>query len=154
MNTQKIMGTQIFGYLRSFKEKRPARKANVVEVITMTCVFCQINDIVLENELAIAFYDKYPVNKGHLLIIPKRHVEQYFDLTDQERSAIDQLLFEGKKIIDEQYQPDGYNIGINCGEAAGQTVFHVHVHLIPRFKGDMEDPRGGVRGVIPEKQIY
>ena len=66
----------------------------------MTCVFCQIKEIVLENELAIAFYDKYPVNKGHLLIIPKRHVEQYFDLTEQERKAIDQLLFEGKKIID------------------------------------------------------
>jgi diadenosine tetraphosphate (Ap4A) HIT family hydrolase len=127
---------------------------NVMEVIMMTCVFCQINESVLENDLSIAFYDKYPVNKGHLLIIPKRHVEQYFDLTDQERSAIDQLLFEGKKIIDEQSQPDGYNIGINCGEAAGQTIFHVHVHLIPRFKGDMKDPRGGVRGVIPEKRMY
>ena len=102
----------------------------------MTCVFCQINDIVLENDLALAFYDKYPVNKGHLLIIPKRHVEQYFDLTDQERMSIDQLLFEGKKIIDKQYQPDGYNIGINCGEAAGQTIFHVHVHLIPRYFND------------------
>ncbi|MCQ6277065.1 HIT family protein [Bacillus sp. V3B] len=89
-----------------------------------------------------------------MLIIPKRHVEQYFHLTVQERNAIDQLLFEGKKMIDEQDQPDGYNIGINCGEAAGQTIFHVHVHLIPRFRGDMEDPRGGVRGVIPEKQRY
>jgi diadenosine tetraphosphate (Ap4A) HIT family hydrolase len=89
----------------------------------MTCVFCQINDSVLENDLAIAFYDKYPVNKGHLLIIPKRHVEQYFDLTDQERSAIDQLLFEGKRMIDEQDQPDGYNIGINCGEAAVKQFF-------------------------------
>ena len=120
----------------------------------MTCVFCQITDIVLENELALAFYDKYPVNKGHLLIIPKRHVEQYFDLTEQERMAIDELLFKGKKMLDEQYQPDGYNIGINCGEAAGQTIFHVHVHLIPRYDGDMEDPRGGVRGVIPEKRKY
>jgi diadenosine tetraphosphate (Ap4A) HIT family hydrolase len=127
---------------------------NVMEVIMMTCVFCQINESVLENDLAIAFYDKYPVNKGHLLIIPKRHIEQYFDLTDQERSAIDSLLLEGKRLLDEQYQPDGYNIGINCGEAAGQTIFHVHVHLIPRFRGDMEDPRGGVRGVIPEKRIY
>ena len=93
------MGTQIFGCLRSFKEKSSAEKVNVMEVIMMTCVFCQINDIVLENDLAIAFYDKYPVNKGHLLIIPKRHVEQYFDLTEQERSAIDQLLFEGKKAV-------------------------------------------------------
>jgi diadenosine tetraphosphate (Ap4A) HIT family hydrolase len=120
----------------------------------MDCVFCNINDFVLENDLAIAFYDKYPVNKGHLLIIPKRHVEQYFDLTEQENRAINQLLLEGKKILDEQFQPDGYNIGINCGEAAGQTIFHLHVHLIPRYTGDMENPRGGVRGVIPTKRMY
>ena len=120
----------------------------------MKCVFCEISDIVLENEWAIAFFDKYPVNKGHLLIIPKRHVEQYFDLTEQERLAIDQLLFRAKKMLDDQYQPDGYNIGVNCGEAAGQTIFHVHVHLIPRFVGDMVDPRGGVRGVIPDRQKY
>ncbi|MBB6447789.1 HIT family protein [Bacillus benzoevorans] len=120
----------------------------------MSCVFCKINNIVLENDLAMTFYDKYPVNEGHLLIIPKRHVVQYFDLTERERKAIDQLLFEGKSLLDEQYQPDGYNIGVNCGEEAGQTIFHVHVHLIPRFKGDMDDPRGGVRGVIPEKRIY
>ena len=120
----------------------------------MTCVFCNISEVVLENELALAFFDKYPVNEGHLLIIPKRHVEQYFDLTAEERNAIDQLLFEGKKMLDEQSKPDGYNIGINCGEDAGQTIFHVHAHLIPRFKGDMEDPRGGVRGVIPEKRMY
>ncbi|KAA9022940.1 HIT family protein [Niallia endozanthoxylica] len=120
----------------------------------MTCVFCNMKEVVLENDLALAFYDKYPVNKGHLLIIPKRHVEQYFDLTLDERNAIDQLLFEGKKLLDEQLAPDGYNIGVNCGEAAGQTIFHMHVHLIPRFKGDMEEPRGGVRGVIPEKRVY
>ncbi|WP_223881897.1 HIT family protein [Niallia endozanthoxylica] len=113
-----------------------------------------MKEVVLENDLALAFYDKYPVNKGHLLIIPKRHVEQYFDLTLDERNAIDQLLFEGKKLLDEQLAPDGYNIGVNCGEAAGQTIFHMHVHLIPRFKGDMEEPRGGVRGVIPEKRVY
>lgn len=118
------------------------------------CVFCQMKEVILEDELALAFFDKYPVNKGHMLVIPKRHVEQYFDLTERERTAIDQLLFEGKKLLDEQYKPDGYNIGINCGEVAGQTIFHVHVHLIPRFKGDMDDPRGGVRGVIPEKRIY
>ena len=75
-------------------------------------------------------------------------------LITHQRRAIDQLLFEGKKIIDEQYQPDGYNIGINCGEEAGHTIVHVHLHLIPRFRGDMEDPRGGVRGVIPEKWMY
>lgn len=120
----------------------------------MTCVFCEMSDIVLENEWAKALYDKFPVNKGHLLIVPKRHVEQYFDLTEDERKAIDQLLFVGKKLLEETLHPDGYNIGINCGEAAGQTIFHVHIHLIPRYKGDTDDPRGGVRGVIPSKQSY
>ena len=81
-------------------------------------------------------------------------LEQYFDLTEQERRAIDELVFQGKKMLDEQYQPNGYNIGVNCGKVAGQTVFHVHVHLIPRFNGDIEDPRGGVRGVIPDKRLY
>lgn len=109
---------------------------------------------VLENDLAFAIYDKYPVNKGHMLIIPKRHTANYFDLTMEERLAIDELLFQGKQLLDETYSPDGYNVGINCGEVAGQTIFHVHVHLIPRYKGDMEDPRGGVRGVIPGKMKY
>ncbi|MGG3802678.1 HIT family protein [Metabacillus fastidiosus] len=120
----------------------------------MTCIFCNIKEVILENNLAFAFYDKFPVNKGHLLIIPKRHVEEYFELTNEERTAIDVLLMEGKTLLDKTYEPDGYNIGINCGKAAGQTVFHVHVHLIPRYNGDMEDPRGGVRGVIPKKRIY
>lgn len=120
----------------------------------MTCPFCTIENIVLENELALAFFDKYPVNRGHLLIISKRHVKGYFDLSWEERSAIDDLVFAGKALLDGKFKPDGYNIGINCGEAAGQTIFHVHVHLIPRYKDDMDDPRGGVRGVIPEKRIY
>lgn len=119
----------------------------------MNCPFCSIEPII-QNDLAIAFYDKYPVNKGHLLVIPKRHVEQYFDLTIEERQAIDSLVFEGKALLDKEYNPDGYNIGINNGEVAGQTIFHVHVHLIPRYKGDMKEPRGGVRGVIPDKRIY
>lgn len=120
----------------------------------MTCVFCEIRNIVLENDFAMAFFDKYPVNQGHLLIIPKRHVIQFFDLLEQERKAIDELLFKSKKLLDEQYQPDGYNIGINSGEAAGQTIFHAHVHLIPRYAGDIDDPRGGVRGAIPKKRGY
>ncbi|WP_226669716.1 HIT family protein [Metabacillus litoralis] len=119
-----------------------------------SCPFCTITDPILQNELAIGFFDKYPVNKGHLLIIPRRHVDQYFDLKIEERQAIDDLLFQGKSLVDEEYSPAGYNIGINNGEVAGQTIFHVHVHLIPRYKGDMEEPRGGVRGVIPEKRMY
>lgn len=119
-----------------------------------TCPFCNLENSVLSNKLAIAFFDKYPVNQGHLLIIPKRHVEDFFDTTLEERTAINELLEEGKLLLEKKYQPNGYNIGINCGATAGQTVFHVHIHLIPRYKGDMDNPKGGVRGVIPEKRIY
>lgn len=120
----------------------------------MSCPFCLINEYVLENDLAFAIFDKFPVSKGHLLIIPKRHVADFFDLTTEEKKAIDDLLGKGKSLLDSDYLPDGYNVGINCGEAAGQTIFHVHVHLIPRYAGDLDNPRGGVRGVIPEKRIY
>ena len=118
------------------------------------CPFCQITEAVLNNDLAYARYDKYPVNEGHLLIIPYRHVSDYFELTKEEQDAMQRLLLEGKELLSEQYEPDGFNVGINIGEAAGQTVWHVHMHLIPRYKGDMDDPRGGVRGVIPDKQKY
>ena len=118
------------------------------------CVFCQMKDYILENELAYAIYDKYPVGKGHMLFIPKRHVKDFFDITKEEREAIFDLIDEGKKLLDEKYSPDSYNVGINCGEHAGQTIMHVHVHLIPRYIGDMKDPTGGVRGVIPYKMKY
>lgn len=118
------------------------------------CIFCKMKDYILENELAYAIYDKYPVGKGHMLFIPKRHVKDFFDITKEEREAIFELIDEGKKLIDEKYSPDSYNIGINCGEHAGQTIMHVHVHLIPRYIGDMKDPTGGVRGVIPYKMKY
>ena len=120
----------------------------------MNCIFCDINNYILENELAYAIFDNYPVNKGHMLFIPKRHVKNFFDITKEEREAIFNLIDEGKKLLDEKYSPDSYNIGINCGEEAGQTVMLVHVQLIPRYKGDMNDPRGGVRGVIPSKMKY
>ena len=118
------------------------------------CIFCQMKDYILENELAYAIYDKYPVGKGHMLFIPKRHVKNFFDITKEEREAIFELIDEGKKLLDKKYSPDSYNVGINCGEHAGQTIMHVHVHLIPRYIGDMKDPTGGVRGVIPEKMKY
>lgn len=118
------------------------------------CIFCQMKDYILENELAYAIYDKYPVGKGHMLFIPKRHVKDFFDITKEEREAIFELIDEGKKLLDEKYSSDSYNVGINCGEHAGQTIMHVHVHLIPRYIGDMKDPTGGVRGVIPEKMKY
>jgi diadenosine tetraphosphate (Ap4A) HIT family hydrolase len=118
------------------------------------CPFCNLPDPVLENELAVVKRDRFPVTEGHLLIIPRRHATDWFDLTRDERIAIDDLLVEAKAWLDDQYQPDGYNIGMNCGEVAGQTVFHMHCHLIPRYRGDSEKPAGGVRGVIPGKQQY
>lgn len=121
------------------------------------CFFCKSiknNDFELENELAIARLDDFPINKGHLEVIPKRHVKDWWETTLDERIAIFNLLDQAKKIIDEKYNPDGYNIGMNLGEKAGQSVMHLHVHLIPRYDGDVKNPRGGVRGIIPEKQNY
>lgn len=120
----------------------------------MDCIFCEPIEKILENNHAFAIFDKNPVTPGHLLIISKRHVSDYFALTIREKFAIEQLLDEGKQHLIDQYQPDGFNIGINCGQAAGQAIFHAHVHLIPRYKGDLDNPLGGVRGVIPEKRLY
>ncbi len=120
----------------------------------LECPFCQPEEVILENRLAWARYDPFPVNPGHMLVITRRHVSDFFHSTKEERTAINSLLEEAKLLLDKKYNPDGYNIGINCGTAAGQTIMHLHIHLIPRYKGDMDDPRGGVRGVIPEKQKY
>ena len=121
------------------------------------CFFCKSiknNYFYLENELAIARLDDFPVNKGHLEVILKRHIKDWWGTTLEEKIAIFNLLEEAKKMIDDKYSPDGYNIGMNLGEKAGQSVMHLHVHLIPRYDGDVENPRGGVRGIIPEKQNY
>lgn len=124
----------------------------------MICLFCDkiINksNILYENEFVVAISDGYPVSKGHTLIIPKRHIKTYFDATIDEKCAIDAAIMTLKQRIDEMYSPDGYNIGVNNGEASGQSIMHLHVHLIPRYYGDCKNPRGGVRGVIPEKQSY
>ena len=120
------------------------------------CLFCNIlhDRVIAENDLCFAIYDGFPVSEGHMLIIPKRHVADYFSLTEDEVMAMQRLMKELKGKLAAELSPDGYNVGININEAAGQTVFHVHMHLIPRYKGDMENPRGGVRGVIPNKQKY
>ncbi|MDW5300713.1 MAG: HIT family protein [Sedimentibacter sp.] len=122
----------------------------------LNCIFCNIEKdrIITENETAYAVYDGFPVNKGHMLIIPKKHIKDYFETNEQDKDGLWKLVDECKKIVDKKFNPDGYNIGINCGEAAGQTVMHLHIHLIPRYKGDIENPKGGVRGVIPNKRIY
>lgn len=122
----------------------------------MGCQFCNIsdNEIVFKNELCCARYDKYPVSNGHLLLITYRHFGNYFDATHEEKLALIDLIDKAKEFLSENFNPDGFNIGINTGEAAGQTVMHFHCHVIPRYKGDVENPRGGVRGVIPEKMDY
>ena len=124
----------------------------------MNCIFCEFrNDkdrVVLENDLAYTIFDGFPVNKGHMLVIPKRHAETYFDLTKDEVSSMQELALKAKEMIDEKYHPDGYNVGFNCGEYAGQTVFHCHMHIIPRYKGDIDNPRGGVRNIIKGDSKY
>lgn len=109
---------------------------------------------VLSNELAFAIEDAYPVSKGHMLFITRRPVQDWFAASPKEQDAIFALIEQAKEILDKKLSPDGYNIGMNCGEAAGQTVMHLHVHLIPRFKGDTTEPRGGVRHAIPERGSY
>jgi len=120
------------------------------------CPFCSPNRerILLENPLAIALSDGFPVSAGHALVVPKRHVADWFDTSPDERLAILELVDEVKRRIDREHEPDGYNVGINIGEAAGQTIFHLHVHVIPRYKGDVDDPRGGIRYVLPDKARY
>ncbi len=121
------------------------------------CPFCRLSDkveVICSSESCIAFYDGFPVSPGHALVIPRRHVASYFDLTDGERRDMDAMLRRVREIVGERFHPDGYNVGINVGEAAGQSIFHVHMHLIPRYRGDVENPRGGVRGVIPGRQNY
>jgi diadenosine tetraphosphate (Ap4A) HIT family hydrolase len=124
------------------------------------CLFCEIEKridesrIIYQDSTWIAILDNYPVSKGHTLLIPKRHCKSYFDLNFIELESVGVTIGVIKRLLDTKYKPDGYNIGINCGEAAGQTVPHCHIHIIPRYNGDCENPRGGVRGVIPEKQHY
>lgn len=121
------------------------------------CPFCKVEserEIIAFSSLSIAFFDGFPVSPGHALIIPRRHVASFFDLTKDEQQDMLKLMDSVKSIIDEKYHPDGYNVGVNVGETSGQSIFHVHMHLIPRYKGDVPNPRGGVRGVIPSKQSY
>jgi diadenosine tetraphosphate (Ap4A) HIT family hydrolase len=126
-----------------------------VESAPSSCPFCVIGgSVFLLHELAHARWDLNPVTPAHALLIPNRHVANYFETTDEERTALWELLDEAKALVDNSHAPAGYNIGINVGNAAGQTIPHAHVHLIPRYQGDVENPRGGVRGVIPANQSY
>lgn len=120
------------------------------------CPFCNPSPerILLENELCLALYDGYPVSRGHTLIVPRRHVSSVFELSAQETAEICKMIDMARPILREREGAEGFNIGINDGTVAGQTIDHAHVHLIPRYKGDVRDPRGGIRWVIPAKAVY
>jgi diadenosine tetraphosphate (Ap4A) HIT family hydrolase len=112
------------------------------------CLFCtDPQGVSLVNDLAYSARDTYPASPGHSVVIPKRHVASFFDLTPEEVNACMELIREERKLLDQEFSPDGYNIGVNIGPAAGQSIFHVHIHIIPRYKGDVENPQGGVRHV-------
>lgn len=122
----------------------------------MNCPFCILpkERIIMSNSLGLVIRDGYPISPGHTLVIPHRHVGSFFELDSDERDSLLALLEESKHRLDKEFKPNGYNIGINDGPSAGQTVPHLHIHLIPRYNGDQEDPRGGVRWIIPEKAKY
>jgi len=122
-----------------------------------TCALCQRardGALACENGMAVAFDDGYPVSRGHTLIVPRRHVADLFALSCEEQQALWALLPIVKEALDRAHRPAGYNVGVNVGQAAGQTIAHVHVHVIPRYHGDVTDPRGGVRWVIPDLADY
>lgn len=110
--------------------------------------------IIYKDDYFFIIKDGFPVNPGHLLIISNEVRKDFFGLTSNEKQQLPKTIIKAKEIIQQEFKPDGYNIGMNCGETAGQTVFHFHCHLIPRYKGDMDNPRGGVRNVIPAKGKY
>jgi len=120
------------------------------------CPFCRLekNRIRLESEFAVSFLDGFPVSNGHTLVVPKRHVASLFELPAEEQAAVWTLVTQVRALLLTELQPDGFNFGLNDGTAAGQTVMHAHVHVIPRRHGDVADPRGGVRWVVPDKASY
>ncbi len=122
----------------------------------MSCPFCSVDEsrIAFSNDLVIALWDRFPVSPGHLLLLPRRHAPAWPDLSSDEKSAIWSAIDQGQTVISERFLPDGFNVGFNERAAAGQTVFHFHLHIIPRYAGDVADPRGGVRHVIPDKANY
>lgn len=124
-------------------------------MVSTNCIFCEPQrEIIAQNSLTIAVFDTYPVAPGHALVLPRRHVVTIWDLSDKEYDACFRLVRELRTILEAHFHPGGFNVGANCGEVAGQSVWHAHVHVIPRYKGDTPNPRGGVRHVIPLKANY
>lgn len=120
------------------------------------CPFCTVNParILHESTLVRILPDGFPVSPGHLLLVPRRHIASWFDATPEEQQALTAAIAVARSLVEQEHQPEGYNVGMNLGEAAGQTVMHLHVHVIPRYRGDVADPRGGVRWVLPARADY
>jgi diadenosine tetraphosphate (Ap4A) HIT family hydrolase len=123
-----------------------------VTLAASACELCTPADVVLQNALAYARYDNNSLSRGHILVVPKRHVASFFDMSRDEQLAILELLGEAQRHVERSFSPDGYNIGVNIGAAAGQSRMHVHVHLIPRYAGDVPNPGGGIRCVLSSSQ--
>jgi diadenosine tetraphosphate (Ap4A) HIT family hydrolase len=134
----------------------PSRRASGVSNASAPCPFCDPapERIFYAGDHVVGIWDAFPVSPGHALVVPERHVASWFDATAEERHALVAGIDIAKAEIEARHRPAAYNIGINVGEAAGQTVFHLHVHVIPRYMGDVEDPRGGVRHVLPKRANY
>ena|SRR6056297_462233 len=143
-----------FSFRRVFGSLTDDPVSNGLTVVS--CPFCEGLEarIAFEGELVLGLWDKFPVSPGHILIVPRRHVASWFESTAAEQGAITRAIETAREIIEEEHSPDGYNIGMNLGAAAGQTVFHLHLHIIPRYKGDSDDPRGGIRLLMPDKAAY
>ncbi len=126
-----------------------------MKIAASSCIFCNPDrEILAENDSAIAVLDSFPVSPGHILILPRRHAVTIWDLDETEYDNCFRLVREVKSVLEQQFSPNGFNVGVNCGEAAGQSVWHAHIHVIPRYQGDVPNPRGGVRHVIPLKGNY
>jgi diadenosine tetraphosphate (Ap4A) HIT family hydrolase len=134
------------------------KRSNALEVLVPGCPFCEIaknkEAQLVSSKAAFAFYDKYPVSLGHVLVVPQTHIGDLYDLKPTQLTSVWELVNETQKLLAERHSPDGFNIGVNTTEAAGQTVGHAHIHLIPRYLGDVKDPRGGIRWVLPATAKY
>lgn len=131
------------------EEERPGR-------VAVDCPFCEVppERIITASESVLALYDGFPVSPGHALVVPRRHVASWDEVSPEERAATWQTVDEMRRLITDRHRPSAFNVGFNDGAAAGQTVMHFHVHVIPRYAGDAVDPRGGIRCVLPEKAAY
>lgn len=144
----------LIGLLLKRRRREDGRPRIESLAITTDCIFCQADDpslnrILCQNDLFFARFDNFPANPGHIEIVPRRHVVSFFDLDDQEVLSAYILMREARDLIDEKYFPEAYTIGINDGKAAGRSIDHLHIHLIPRHHGDVDDPRGGIRRAAP-----